>query len=80
MLTINFRHIFHSYFDACSLKTLYFKNLKIFNQDGNGFISAEELGEVMKMLGEDLSEEEIWEMIVEADIDGDRQINYSGLF
>ena len=54
--------------------------MKIFNQDGNGFISAEELGEVMKMLGEDLSEEEIWEMIVEADIDGDRQINYSGLF
>ena len=60
--------------------TLWFESLKIFYQDGNGFISAEELGEVMKMLGEDLSEEEIWEMIVEADIDGDRQINYSGLF
>ena len=55
------------------------KKRKYLPQDGNGFISAEELSEVMKMLGENLSEEEVWEMIVEADIDGDRQINYNGL-
>jgi len=49
---------------------------KVFDKDGNGYITAMELRFVMNNLGEKLTEEEIEEMIVEADIDGDGQINY----
>jgi calmodulin len=49
---------------------------KVFDKDGNGFISSAELRHVMLNLGEKLTEEEVDEMIREADIDGDGQINY----
>ena len=49
---------------------------KIFDKDGNGVISAQELRHVMTTLGERLTEEEADEMIREADIDGDGYINY----
>ena len=49
---------------------------KVFDKDGNGFISAAELRHVMTNLGEKLTDEECDEMIREADIDGDGQINY----
>jgi len=50
--------------------------LKVFDRDGNGFISAAELRHVMTNLGEKLTDEEVDEMIREADVDGDGQINY----
>ena len=49
---------------------------KIFDKDGNGVISAQELRHVMTTLGERLTEDEADEMIREADIDGDGYINY----
>ncbi|ETS64955.1 calmodulin [Moesziomyces aphidis] len=49
---------------------------KVFDKDGNGFISAAELRHVMTNLGEKLSDNEVDEMIREADVDGDGQINY----
>ena len=50
---------------------------KVFDKDGNGFISAAELRHVMTNLGEKLSDDEVDEMIKEADVDGDGQINYA---
>ncbi|KAI9512012.1 calmodulin B [Russula earlei] len=51
---------------------------KVFDKDGNGYISAAELRHVMTSLGEKLTDREVDEMIREADIDGDGQINYDG--
>lgn len=52
---------------------------KVFDKDGNGFISAAELRHVMTNLGEKLTDEQVEEMIKEADIDGDGQVNYEGM-
>mmetsp|Transcript_127121 Transcript_127121/g.179455 ORF Transcript_127121/g.179455 Transcript_127121/m.179455 type:complete len:81 (+) Transcript_127121:1-243(+) len=49
---------------------------KVFDADGNGMISADELRQIMANLGEELTEEEVEEMVREADIDGDGEINY----
>ncbi|CAF3805544.1 unnamed protein product [Adineta steineri] len=48
---------------------------RVFDKDGNGFISAAELRHVMTNLGEKLTDEEVDEMIREADIDGDGQFS-----
>ncbi|ONK74379.1 uncharacterized protein A4U43_C03F5620 [Asparagus officinalis] len=49
---------------------------KVFDRDQNGYISANELINVMISLGEKLTEEEAEQMIREADLDGDGQVNY----
>ena len=49
---------------------------KVFDKDGNGTISAAELRHVMTNLGEKLTDEEVDEMIREADVDGDGEVNY----
>jgi len=41
-------------------------------------ISSTELRTVMTTLGEKLTDEEVDEMIFEADLDGDGQVNYEG--
>ena len=43
------------------------------------FITADELKNVMKRLGQTLSDDEINLMITEADTDGDKQVNYKGM-
>lgn len=49
---------------------------KVFDRDGNGLISAHELRFVMSTSGEQLTEEDIEEMIREADENGDGYIDY----
>jgi len=49
---------------------------RIFDKDGKGAISRNELRHVMTNLGEKLTDEEVDEMIREADVDGDGQITY----
>jgi calmodulin len=50
---------------------------KIFDRDGSGFISAAELRQVMTSLGENLTDDEIDEMIRENGQDGDERIDYN---
>lgn len=49
---------------------------KIFDENGDHFITAVELKNVMQKLGQSLSDEEINLMITEADTDGDKKVNY----
>ncbi|KAF3627290.1 Calmodulin-3 [Capsicum annuum] len=49
---------------------------KVFDKDQNGYISATELRHVMINLGEKLTDEEVEQMIREADLDGDGQVNF----
>ena len=49
---------------------------RVFDKDGNGLISKAQLTTIMATLGDTLSNEEIEEMIIEADVDGDGFINY----
>ncbi|CAN4116529.1 unnamed protein product [Withania somnifera] len=49
---------------------------KVFDKDQNGYISANDLRHVMINLGEKLTDEEAEQMIKEADLDGDGQVNF----
>ncbi|XP_064622998.1 calmodulin-alpha-like [Lineus longissimus] len=49
---------------------------KVFDRDGHGYITVAELKRVMTTLGEKMTEEEVNEMISEADVDGDGKVDY----
>jgi calmodulin len=49
--------------------------VQVFDRDNNGFISAAELRHVMTSIGEKLTDDEVDEMIREADQDGDGRID-----
>lgn len=53
------------------------EQFKIFDRDGSGFISTPELRHIMMNLGEKLSEEEVNQMIKEANPDENGLINYN---
>ena len=50
---------------------------KIFDKDGDGLITAEEIRMTMTSLGENLSETELTSMVAEADLNGDGYIDFS---
>ena len=56
----------------------YEDTFKIFDENGDHFITAVELKNVMQKLGQNLTDEEINLMIIEADTDGDRKVNFKG--
>lgn len=49
---------------------------KVFDKEGNGLISITDLRHIMMTLGDQLNEEEVDDMLREADTDGDGFINY----
>lgn len=52
----------------------------MFDKDNNGVITSTELRRVMMNLGEKLTDAEVEDMIKEADVDGDGNVNYHGEF
>lgn len=50
----------------------------VFDKNGDGFITFDELKRVMCSIGERLTDEEIEDMIKEADLNGDKKIDYKG--
>lgn len=75
----------NEFLDIMGAKQKYAKALEeevrvafeFFDLDGNGFISVTELKQVALELGEELTEGEIDEMIREADVDGDGQVDFN---
>ena len=53
------------------------KAFQQYDKDGNGYITAKELREVMEGVGEQLSSKEVQKMINAADSDGDGRIDYT---
>ncbi|KAK3093112.1 hypothetical protein FSP39_011207 [Pinctada imbricata] len=49
---------------------------QVFDKDGDGTISTEELGVVMRSLGESPSEDELEDLINEIDVDGNGEIDF----
>jgi calmodulin len=49
---------------------------RVFDKDGNGFISTAETRNIMFNLGESLQEEELDEIVREIDPNGEGQVNY----
>ncbi|WOL03140.1 calmodulin-2/4-like isoform X2 [Canna indica] len=50
---------------------------KVFDKDDDGYISADELMIVMANLGEQVTQDEVQEMIMEADTNGDGHVDFS---
>jgi len=49
---------------------------RVFDKDGNGFVSTSEIKFVLSRLGVEFSDEELGEMVQEADIDGDQHVSF----
>merc|ERR1719347_2390605 len=49
---------------------------RVFDKEGHGFISVPDLTHVLQTLGEKLAPDETQELMSEADLDGDGNINY----
>ena len=49
---------------------------RVFDREGHGFITVPDLCQVLTTLGDKLTVEESEELISEADIDGDGNVNY----
>ncbi|XP_011196004.1 calcium-binding protein E63-1 isoform X1 [Zeugodacus cucurbitae] len=49
---------------------------RVFDRDGNGFITRDELQTAMEMIGEPLSEIQLTQLLAIADLDQDGRINY----
>ena len=51
---------------------------RIFDKEGTGHLSTDALRSIMSNLGERLTDEEVEDMIKDADMEGYGQINYEG--
>lgn len=57
-----------------------YKAFRLFDDDSTGKISFKNLKRVAKELGESITDDELQEMIAEADLDGDGQVNEDEFF
>lgn len=56
------------------------KTCRVFDRDGNGYITRDELQVAMDMIGETVTEAQLSEMLAIADLDKDGKINYEGKY
>jgi calmodulin len=51
---------------------------RVFDKDGNGYVTAEEFKATMTEMGDKMSMQDVENFIKEADADGDGNLNYQG--
>lgn len=54
------------------------QSFKVFDANGDGFINASELRQVMSTIGEKMTEKDINDIMKQWDRDGDGKIDYKG--
>lgn len=52
--------------------------IRVFDQDNNGYITRDELKNAMQILGEEVTENQLTDMLALADLDKDGRIDYEG--
>ncbi|MEQ9483795.1 MAG: EF-hand domain-containing protein [Coleofasciculus sp. F4-SAH-05] len=53
---------------------------RVFDEDGSGEISADELGAVMRSLGQNPTDAQLYDMMQEVDVDGSGAIDFERKF
>lgn len=61
-----------------SIISMFVYFCRVFDRDGNGFITRDELQTAMEMIGEPLNETQLTQLLTIADLDHDGKINYEG--
>ena len=51
---------------------------RIFDQNGDGVITTEEIKNVMRSIGQKMSDDEVEEMVAKGDLNGDGVLDYQG--
>ena len=60
----------------CNHSIIYTNHFQVFDRNGDGFISKNELMHVLMGLGENLTEDDVMEIIDEGDKDKDGRLSY----
>ena len=66
----------YAFADATIVRSM----LSLFDKDGDGTITTKELGTVMRSLGQNPTEDELQEMILEVDVDGSGSIDFQEFY
>ena len=66
--------------ETVNIEEAMIEAFRVFDQDQNGYIERRELKNVMKSLGNNLSDKDIDRMMKDADKNGDGRIDFQGNF
>ena len=72
-------YVKHTYKDPEEIKRNIVKAFKIFDANGDGFITRDEVKSALTKMGQGLSEQKFDEMMRMADRNGDGKIDYEGM-
>ncbi|OWF34590.1 Calmodulin, striated muscle [Mizuhopecten yessoensis] len=74
-----FLHLVAKRLQEADIETGLVEAFRLFDKDGNGFLTANELQSVVATSGESLTTEEVDMLMNEADVNNDGKVNYKGM-
>lgn len=81
--TIDFSEFFElmlKKFHESQMESEVFEIFEALDRDGNGLLSGFEIQAVMKLVNVDLTDDQVYELIKQADLDSDGNLNFSEFF